>query len=88
MIILPRTYATVPEFHEKGGKQAVRYGNWKGVRLRVCCPEETVFELYDLSKDIHEDHNVASENPKIVEKLENIMKEARTESELFNFSRM
>lgn len=76
------------EFHEKGGKQAVRYGNWKGVRLRVCCPEETVFELYDLSKDIHEDHNVASENPKIVEKLENIMKEARTESELFNFSRM
>lgn len=76
------------EFHEKGGKQAVRYGNWKGVRLRVCCPEETVFELYDLSKDIHEDHNLAKEHPEMVQKLETIMQQARTESELFNFSRM
>lgn len=76
------------EFHENGGKQALRYGNWKGIRLNVGRPENTIFELYDLSKDIHEDVNVAAQNPEVVEKIELLMQQARTESELFDFSRM
>ena len=76
------------EFHEKGGRQALRYGNWKGVRLFVGCLEKTTFELYDLSKDIHEDNNVAEQYPEMVKKIETLMQGARTESELFDFSRM
>lgn len=76
------------EFHEKGGRQAIRYGKWKGVRLFVGYPEKTKFELYDLSKDIHEDNDVSEQNPEIAKKIETLMKEARTESELFDFSHM
>ena len=76
------------EFHEKGGRQALRYGNWKGVRLFVGCPEKTTFELYDLSKDIHEDNDVSEQYPEMVKKIETLMQGARTESELFDFSRM
>ncbi|NDW12662.1 arylsulfatase [Bacteroides sp. 214] len=76
------------EFHEKGGKQAVRYQNWKAVKLNVGIPDQTIFELYNLSDDIHEDHNVANQHPEIVKKIEDMMKNTRTESELFNFSRM
>lgn len=73
------------EFHEGGGKQALRMGDWKGVRLNVSRPGETVFELYDLSKDIHEDHDVASAHPEIVERMSFLMDSVRTDSELFNF---
>lgn len=76
------------EFHEKGGKQAVRYNKWKGVRLNVGIPEQTIFELYDLSNDIHEDRNVADQHPEVVRKIESLMETAHTESELFDFSRL
>ena len=56
------------EFHEQNGKQAVRRGQWKGVRLQVGT-DQPVFELYDLSNDIHEDHNVAVEHPDIAAEL-------------------
>lgn len=75
------------EFHEGGGKQALRYGNWKGVRLNVGNPDETVFELYDLSTDIHEDNNLAAAHPELVEKIGAMMDSVRTESDLFNFKR-
>lgn len=73
------------EFHESNGKQALRYGNWKGVRLNVGKPDETVFELYDLSTDIHEDHDLASANPELVAKISAMMDSVRTESDLFKF---
>ncbi|MDE6377130.1 MAG: arylsulfatase, partial [Duncaniella sp.] len=53
------------EFHEQGGKQAIRMGDWKGVRLNVGNPDKTVFELYDLATDIHEDNNVADKHPDV-----------------------
>lgn len=75
------------EFHEQGGKIAVRQGNWKLIKLNVLQkknkPVKT--ELYDLSKDIHEDHNVADEYPDVVKKLEKIMQKAREESDTFTF---
>lgn len=73
------------EFHEQGGKQAVRMGNWKGVRLNVGYPSKTIFELYDLSTDIHEDNDVASAHPEIVARISELMDSVRTPSSLFNF---
>lgn len=75
------------EFHEQGGKQAVRMGNWKLVKLKVSQPAETVTELYDLSRDIHEDHNVAAQHPDVVTKMEQIIKQEHRKSELFDFSK-
>ena len=55
-------------------QQAVRLGDWKGIRLGV---EEPIY-LFNLQEDIKEKNNVASKHPKIVKKMEKIM---RTEHE-------
>lgn len=73
------------EFHERGGRKAVRKGNWKLVRYNVLDPEKTTTELYNLENDLGEENNVAEQHPKIVEELSEIMKNARTESEIFTF---
>lgn len=73
------------EFHEKGGRQAVRMGDWKGVVYHVANPAETTFELFDLSKDPSESNDVADENPEVVAKIKDILKSARTESDTFKF---
>jgi arylsulfatase A len=64
------------ELHEAGGKQAVRLGNWKGVRLNVSTDSRSPIELYDLKTDPAEKYNIASKHPDIVKKIEVIMKEA------------
>jgi len=73
------------EFHEKGGRQALRKGNWKLVRYNVFDPEKATTELYDLSIDIGEDTNVAADNPELVKEMLELMNSARTESEDFPF---
>jgi arylsulfatase A-like enzyme len=73
------------EFHERGGRKALRKGNWKLVQYDVLNPEKTTTELYDLSKDIGEENNVANEHPEMVDELLQLMKSARTESEVFTF---
>lgn len=75
------------EFHEGGGKQAIRMGDWKGVRLNVADSAKTVFELYDLASDIHEDNDLASERPDLVARMAAKMDSVRTPSPLFNFDR-
>jgi hypothetical protein len=42
---------------------------------------EGTFELFDLSADLGEGVDVGQENSEILEKLENIMKDAHTPSE-------
>lgn len=73
------------EFHEMKGREALRSGNWKLIRQPIV--GETVLELYDLSKDIHEDTNLAAQFPEKVQELSKLMDNARTESPLFNFGR-
>ncbi len=73
------------EFHELGGRQAVRYRNWKGVRLQVDSDKNAPIELYDLSKDPSETTNIAAQYPKIVKKIARFMEKAHTRSELFPF---
>ena len=73
------------EFHEMGGRQAVRYKNWKGVRLNVNKDKEAPIELYNLTTDPAEQHNLAEQYPKVVKKMKKIMSEAHTRSDLFPF---
>jgi arylsulfatase A-like enzyme len=64
------------EFHEGGSKQAVRFGNWKAVRLKPNGP----IELYDLRADVGEQQDVAGHHPEIVAKAKEILAAARTDS--------
>jgi arylsulfatase A-like enzyme len=73
------------EFHEKGGRQAVRKGNWKAVKYNVLINTEATLELYDLSKDPGEENNLSNTHPNLVKKMETILKKARTPSEIFTF---
>lgn len=74
------------EFHEQGGKMAVRMDKWKAVKLNIDKVPQGETELYDLSADIGEVNNIASSRPDIVKKMEEIMKEAHTPSIDFPFS--
>ncbi|MBX2877963.1 MAG: arylsulfatase [Saprospiraceae bacterium] len=73
------------EFHERGGRVAVRQGAWKAVRYNVLKDPDAAVELYDLSTDVGETQNVAADHPEVVAKLTAIMQEARTPSEVFTF---
>ena len=68
------------EFHEQGKKQAVRWGNWKGVRLNVARNPDGPIELYNIKKDLGEKNNIADKLPEIVAKIAEYMKSARTPS--------
>ena len=69
------------EFHEQGKRQAVRRGDWKGVRLNVAKNPDGPIELYNLKDDLGEKHNGADQHPEIVARIAKYMKEARTPSE-------
>lgn len=68
------------EFHEGGFSQAVRLGNWKGVRRKS---RSAPVELYDIVRDPGESNDVAAANPEVVKRIAAIMVSARTESDLF-----
>lgn len=71
------------EFHEQGGKQAVRQGDWKAVKLQVFGSDRPQLELYDLSIDLGEKNNLAAENPEKVKELEALMNSAHTSNPIF-----
>jgi arylsulfatase A-like enzyme len=70
------------EFHEGGFQQAVRQGNWKLVRQ---LPRMET-ELFNLESDLAEMSNIASQNPAVVERLQTLFREARTESTVWTTS--
>jgi arylsulfatase A len=49
-------------------------------------PVKTTVELYNIATDPGEQNNIAQANPEIVKELEELMKSARTESEVFTFN--
>lgn len=74
------------EFHEQGGKQAVRRGNWKGIRLDVHKRGfHDEIELYDLETDPSEKKDIAAENPGVVKMIKEIMANEHELSESFPF---
>ncbi|OQP63575.1 arylsulfatase [Niastella vici] len=68
------------EFHEQGGKQAVRMGKWKGVKLNAASNPNGPIELYDLQNDVSEKNNIAGKHPDIVQAIRKIMQEQHRES--------
>ena len=61
-------------------QQAVRWGKWKAVRNRAAQP----FELYDLSQDIAEEHDLASKHADIIRKIEGICREAHSPERVYS----
>jgi len=74
------------EFLERGGKQAVRFGDWKGIRLNMSENNNAVIELYNLRNDPKEEFNVAKDYPKVTSVIDSILKSAHTYSKEFPFS--
>lgn len=67
------------EFHEGGGRQALRRGDWKLVRLRVSYGEDKLkTELYNLAADPSELYDVAAEHPEKVRELLSILNREHT----------
>ncbi|MGV8877733.1 MAG: arylsulfatase [Sphingobacteriaceae bacterium] len=73
------------EFHEDGGKQAVRAGKWKAVKVDVIKNPNQPLQLFDLQKDAGELHDISKKFPKIVHRLSKIMQEQHTENANFPF---
>ncbi len=71
------------EFHENGGRQAVRAGKWKLVKLQVKNPSKTTYELYNLEKDTGETKNLFPRKKKVFKQLAAYIEEAHTENLLF-----
>ncbi len=69
------------------GAQAVRIGDWKGVRLGGHDDPDAPIELYDLAADAGETTDLAGEHPDIVAIVREVM-ESRTESHVprWNFA--
>jgi len=74
------------EFHEQGGKVAVRMGNWKAVKTDIEKIPHGATELYDLSTDIGEAKNIASDHKEIVHKLDSLIEASHVRSDDFPFS--
>ena len=61
------------EFYERTFRQAVIMKEWKLIRSGM---DNQSLELYDLSKDIHEDENLVKLHPAIVQRMISHMEEA------------
>ncbi|MEW6303486.1 MAG: arylsulfatase [Verrucomicrobiota bacterium] len=76
------------EFPGYGGQQMVRIGDWKGIRQNLLKPKvnpNLKIELYNLKDDPAETKDVAAQHPDIIAKIEKLMREQRTPSEVFKF---
>ncbi len=67
------------------GNQAVRMGKWKAVRRALSENPDQTFELYNLEDDPSESNDVASDYPKVVNKIRQIVKKAHTPCKTFSF---
>lgn len=70
------------EFYERGFDQALRMGDWKGVRHLG-----GRMELYNLREDIGEKRDVAPDHPDIVNEISRLMREAHVDSPDFPIRR-
>lgn len=73
------------EFPESGGQQAVRIGNWKGIRKNIK-KDSLRIQLYNLKDDIRELNDVSAQFPDVVKKIESIFKKEHQPAELDKFN--
>ena len=76
-------------FYERGGRVALRKGDWKLVKYDVDKNPSAQWELYDLSKDVGETNNVAGYFPEVVNELSKLAENSIEPSplETFRFNR-
>lgn len=74
------------EFYEHRGRRAVRFGNWKAVQQPVFSVDQSdEVELYDLSVDVGEQNDVASDHPQHIERALKLFAKAHTPSPRWKF---
>lgn len=73
------------EFHEDGGRQAVRMGDWKGLRQQVKVQRNAPLELYNLRSDPAEKKDLSAQHPDIVQKIMAFMEKSHEENQNFPF---
>ncbi|MCF6285237.1 MAG: arylsulfatase [Candidatus Hydrogenedentes bacterium] len=71
------------EFTEQGGRQGIREGDWKGIRLNVFKNPNAPLELYNVKDDLGEENNVAEKHPEVVARLNGKIDAAHTPSQIF-----
>lgn len=72
------------EFPSYQGQQAVRMGDWKGIRKDIF-KGNMKLELYDLKNDIAETTDVSDQYPDVVAQIEEIMKREHSPAEIEKF---
>ena len=72
------------EFPAYTGQQAIRMGKWKGIKKNLFIGEASL-ALYDLSTDPKEQHDLAEDQPEIVQKMETYLEQAHTTAKLEKF---
>jgi arylsulfatase A-like enzyme len=73
------------EFHAQGGKQAIRKGNWKLVKLNVYDASKTKIELYNLENDPSEQQDVSEKHPDILKEMTELLKKEHIHNPDFPF---
>lgn len=73
------------EFHEGGGRLALREGKWKMVVLNAKSEKKEKIELYNLADDLGETNNLADVDPERTKAMYERMKSLHTESDIFPF---
>ncbi|OHX64801.1 arylsulfatase [Flammeovirga pacifica] len=70
------------ELPVRGGRQAVRLNQWKGVKYNITKPNARL-ELYNLENDPEETEDVSAQYPEVVKEIEKIMVDARVDNPTF-----
>jgi len=73
------------EFFEKGGRRAVRKGDWKAVQYNVNGHLDKKVELYKITDDIGETNDLADSNPEKAQEMQKLIMNSSTPSELWSF---
>lgn len=71
------------EFHENGGRQAVRMGDWKGIAYGL--DQGRRVRLYNLKQDPTESVDLASDYPEMASKMDSLMRTSHVPSPDFPF---
>ncbi len=72
------------EYPEYGGQVAVRIDNWKGLILNIN-KENMQWQLFDLDKDIQEQHDVAAQHTDIIKQMDAIVRKEHHTPEVSTF---
>ena len=71
------------ETGERGGRQAVRKGDWKAVRLNVSERADAPVKLFDLAADVGENNDLAGQHPDLARQLGDLMDAAHVPADMF-----